>query len=308
MKHKLNILLVLVGLLPVSCEKSLSIDLPETEGRVVLYSFVYPDSLLTLQLSRTAPITASKPFRFVQNAHFEVQINNQMVLIDSFPNNQLVANWNMPKINAGDSISVTVYTDGFPKTFAHTRVLQQVPILLVDTLTEYRLPGNTPHLRFRVGLKDPLGENNYYQVLVVRRSIDKETSQERVQTLNLLKEDPAFSMQDQAGGISNWFDFRGLFSDHIFDGSTYRVNFLVATTDFAIKTFEQQVNLEVYLYHHTPDYFEYLKTSVLSKGANNFPVFDPIRIHTNVTNGLGLLSGMVFDKRTLSISALESSQ
>ena len=43
-------------------------------------------------------------------------------------------------------------------------------------------------------------------------------------------------------------------------------------------------------------YFEYLKTTIWAKGADNFPVFDPVRIHSNVEQGLGLVSGMSFDQ------------
>lgn len=288
----------LFGLLLLGCEKEIHIEVPVQEGRVILYSFLYPDSAVSFHLSESVSITSPDLYAYIENARIGLKVNDLVQLDQAFPSNTVNGKWDPVGCNYGDSVFVEVSIPGKPLVRASTMIPEKVVIAALDTVTEVRRPGNGEEksfLRFALQFNDDGLKTSFYQVVVVRESWDYDGVR-RIKTLELLQEDPVFVFHEQGGGLSSWFDFRGLFSDVLINGQDYTVTFLTEKKGY-LRTFdEQRVRLTVYLYHHTYDYFEYLKTTIWAKGTDNFPVFDPVRIHSNVDQGLGLVSGMSFDQ------------
>ena len=289
---------LLFGFLLLGCEKEIHIEVPVQEGRVVVYSFLYPDSAVSFHLSESVSITSPDLYAYVENARVGLKVNGSVQLDQAFPFNTVNGKWDPVVCNYGDSLIVEVSIPGKPLVLARTMIPKKVAIAALDTVTEVRRPGNgeeNAYLRFALQFKEDGLRSDFYQVVVVRESWDYD-GVKRIKTLELLQEDPVFVFHEQGGGLSSWFDFRGLFSDVLINGQDYTVTFLTQKKDYLMAFDEQRVRLTVYLYHHTYDYFEYLKTTIWAKGADNFPVFDPVRIHSNVDQGLGLVSGMSFDQ------------
>lgn len=289
---------LLFAILLLGCEKEIHIEVPVQEGRVVVYSFLYPDSAVSFHLSESVSITSPDLYAYVQNARVGLIVNGSIQLDEAFPANTVTGKWDHVDYKYGDTLVVEVVIPGKEPVRASTIVPKKVAIAALDTVTEVRRPGNgeeIPFLRFALRFKDDGLHANYYQVAVVRDSWDPNGVRQTT-TLELLHEDPVFLFHEEAGGISSWFDFRGLFSDVLINGQDYTVSFLTEKKGALLASDEQSVRLTVYLYHHTFDYFEYLKTTIWAKGADNFPVFDPVRIHSNVDQGIGLVTGMSFDQ------------
>lgn len=289
---------LLFGLLLLGCEKEIHIEVPDKEGKVVVYAFIYPDSAIRLHLSESVSITSPDLYSYVESARIGLKVNGQLMLDQAFPANTVNGEWDSVDYNYGDSVVVEVAIAGKELVRSRTKVPEKVAIAALDTVTEVRSTGNgveKAFLRFALRFKDDGLRTNYYQVAVVRDAWDYDGVRHTT-TLELLQEDPVFIFHEEAGGISSWFDFRGLFSDVLINGQDYTVSFLAEKSDYLMAYDEQRVRLTVYLYHHTYDYFEYLKTTIWAKGADNFPVFDPVRIHSNVDRGIGLVSGMSFDQ------------
>jgi len=117
------------------------------------------------------------------------------------------------------------------------------------------------------------------------------------------KDDPVFTQGEQSGSLLQGIDFQGLFSDGVINGLNYRLGFNIPRDNLFFDYYEDKIKITIYLYHHTYDYYSYFRSKILSAGYDGFydglPVFEPVRIHNNIDNGLGLVSGMSFDADSL---------
>ena len=294
---------IFVVLLLLGCEKEIHINVPLKEGKVTLYSFLYPDSSVCVHLSESVSITSTDPYAYVNDAQLSMHVNGNLALTQDYPDNSIVGCWQQIPINYNDTIEFAVTVQGKDTIRAQTIVPSRVLIEAMDTVTEIRRSGNeveNSFLRFSISFKDDGSRADYYQLVVIREGVSFDGTLKK-NTLNLLLEDPVFLFQEETGGVSNWFDFNGLFSDLLINGQDYEVSFLANKSDYIKASGEQKVRLFVYLYHHTYDYFEYLKSTIMVNGTDDFPLFEPVTIHSNITHGVGLVSGMSFDKRLIEI-------
>lgn len=303
MMKALLILPILLMPILLSCEKEIDVKVPVTESQIVTYAFVYPDSSLSLHLSKSVSIVSDQPFDFVQNAEVKIRRNGLAVVNLVFPSNSVQTQWSNVKCAPDDSLSLEIYIPEKGYVTANSVILPKIDIVALDTLTEMRkggANGDKEYLKCTLQFADDASSVDYYQLVVVRHSVDKD-GKKKITTIDVLKEDPVFLILEQSGGISQWFDFKGLFSDVLINGVTHRLNFLIDKGLTVVGKEEQSAHLVVYLYHHNFDYFNYLKTTIWAKGTDLFPVFDPVRIHSNIKNGLGLFTGMNFDSRRLDL-------
>ncbi len=294
---------LLVVLLFLGCEKEIHISVPDQDGKVVVYSFLYPDSAVNIHLSQSVAITSTDPYAYVDQARIKLLVNGTSVIDDDFPANSASGKWDLVRFSYNDSLKIEVSVAGKATISSNTVIPDKVGIAVLDTVTENRRSGSSDeksYLRFSLRFSDDYRNSDYYQVVVLRESWTTD-GKHNESTLDLLQEDPVFLFQEETGGISNWFDFKGLFPDVLINGQEYTVTFLTEKKNYLPVAGEQKVQLTVYLYHHTFHYFEYLKSTIWAKGTDDFPLFEPIPIHTNIDQGIGLFSGMSFDKIQIDI-------
>lgn len=279
------------------CEKELSINITPNDGVVVAYSFLYPDSTFKLHLSESVSITSTDKYGLVNDALVLLKRNGTTILNEPFPNGKAESAWSVGAFVGGDVFELEVNIPDKELVLASTVIPLKPNVIGIDTITELRRQNDgefKPFLKFNIDFVENQATTDYYQLIVTRQGL--QTSGEQiVNVVDVVKEDPVFSFLESGANLSNWFDFKGLFSDVLINGQDYQLKFLVDKSLLYLKDDEQSGDISVYLYHHTYDYFEYHKTYILSKGTDFFPMFDPVMIHSNVTNGLGLFSGMTFE-------------
>jgi hypothetical protein len=278
-----------------ACEKEVHLNISEAKEEVVVYSFIFPDSIFRMHLSESVIITSSSNYKQIKGASIQIRKNGMEVLNSFFPDDTVMEDWPGLVFDYGDTVDVAVAVPHKDTVSSRTVIPKIVPFMVADTVTEIRKLGENsfqPYFKVHIRFDDSRSVDDYYQLVVARHSLTK-GGKHRVKSVTILKEDPVFLFME-SGGLSNWFDFKGLFSDVLINGQSYTLNFAFDKEEFRLADDEQSGQLVVYLYHHTYDYYEYLRTNVISKGIDLFPSFEPVKIHSNVNRGVGLFSGMAF--------------
>jgi len=300
--------IVLLFIALTACEKDIEIALNKQEDKLVMYAFMYPDSALNLHFSKSQSILSVPDYEQVEKGRFKLFINDEIQGTYILPADTVWSIWKEFRFVEGDKIRLEAFEVDGDTIKVASYIPDVIPLIDLDTVTVTRHlddVGSTEMLRTRVSFDDPGGVVNYYQLHVIREgwgTIGEQPYYTR-KTIVYEKDDPVFTQGDPSGSLLQGLDFQGLFSDGIANGLNYRLAFNISRDNLFFDYYEDKIKITIYLYHHTYDYYSYFRSKVLAAGYDGFyeglPVFEPVRIHNNIENGLGLVSGMSFDADSL---------
>ncbi len=294
----LCLLLLLISVLFVQCEKDIELELKKEGNKMVLYSFIYPDSVFRLHFSNSVDVLSKDNYKFVDNGLFKLFVNDYYKGKFNFPENEMSGEWRNVNFSAGDSIRL-VAIDATPDTAtANTFIPQTISIEKLDSVSsKYQGTDGILYEVLKCNLKftDPKYQEDFYQLVIVQERwevIDDVEAYYR-EVVDYIKDDPVFYSRNQEGTLMEGLDFHGMFDDEVIKGS-YNLQCLVPSSYYKLYWFDKKVKLTFYLYHHTEDYYRYFRTKLISDYYNGLPIFEPVNIHSNVENGIGLVSGVSF--------------
>ncbi len=300
------ILLLLFSLF--ACEKDIEIDLNTQADQLVMYAFVYPDSTVNLHLSKSQSILSVEDYKVVDKGRFQMFINNNFQGAFILPSDTVWSEWPEFSFNPGDEFRINAYELNGDTIYAESYIPQAIAIDAMDTTTvrqEVSEDNSVQMLKTSIRFSDPVDEKNFYQVLVVREGWGYKgvLPYYTRKVVDFEKDDAVFTQGDQSGSLLPGLDFRGLFVDGSINGKEYDLTVYIPRDNLYFDYYEDKVRITVYLYHHTPDYYHYFRSIILAEGYegiyDGLPVFEPVKIHTNVDKGLGLVSGLNFDSDSL---------
>jgi hypothetical protein len=306
MKKIKYIAILLLGL--IACEKDIELAINTQADLMVMYAFVHPDSTLNLHFSKSQSILSLDNYKQVEKGRFRIFINDNFQGTYILPSDTTWSKWPEFDYNAGDKLNITAYELNGDTVKIESYIPNEIPILNLDTLTIRRNVadvGSSLMLKSFMTFQDPQGESNFYQLFVVREGFGTIGDQPYYtrKVIDYEKADEVFTQGSQSESLLPGLDFQGLFNDEKIGGIKYKLTFEIPKDNMLFDYYEEKIKITIYLYHHTADYYQYFRSIILSDGYEGFydglPVFDPIKIHTNVENGLGLVSGMNFDSDSL---------
>lgn len=295
-------------LLIFSCEKDIEIELNDQPDQLVMYSFIYPDSIMRLHLSKSESVLSVFDYQQVTNARFCISVNGHNQGTYILPSDTVWSEWQNLVFKQGDCISIEAFEEDGDTVRVKTFLPVVVPIAEIDTSRIYYSFGEgglEQFLKTKLTFNEPASTNDYYQLYVLREGWGQ-IGQKPYYTRKVVeykKEDPVFIQKDQSGSLMQGLDFQGLFADDLINGRKYTINFNMPVDYLFFDYYEDKIKISLYLYHHTKDYYSYFRSKILSAGFEglyeDLPIFDPVRIYNNVDGGLGLVSGMAFDVDSL---------
>jgi hypothetical protein len=297
-KYKQLILTVLAGLVFLSgCEKDIHLELKEGGGRLVLFSFLVPDSVFSVHLSRSVGYSSIDDFERVYDGYIKVYQNETLVDAFDYPFRDLWAQREQVNVRAGDSYMVQAGDASGNVVSGSVTIPVAVPIEQLDTVRVLS-PDDRGVLRTYIDcsiiFSDPGQEKNYYQLLMAEEFWDKNGTGTKYsyQLVNFIKQDPVFYIRDQEGSLLGGIDFKGTFHDELFNGKEYHLQIRIPGTYVVKPEVNQKRRLTFMLLSQSRDYFDYLRSRVVAEYNYEIPIVDPIKIHSNVDGGLGLVGGI----------------
>ena len=289
----------------ISCEKNLELELKGKEGQLVLFSFLTPDSAFKVHLSKSVPQFSVDDFERIYDGNITVYKNDRIVDDFIFPFDRSWAVRDSIRIAEGDVFRVEAVSDDQGKVYGETTIPESVPVSIADTsFMAIDQPGDSQReiLRCQLSFEDPQGQNNFYQLLVYEQICAPEEGNGvcNRSMIDYPKNDPVFYVREQEESLLGSVDFEGCFSDHLFDGETYELQVDLPLEYASSPSETAQVRKVLFvLVSHTRAYYDYLRSRVVAEYGYELPVVDPIRIYSNVENGLGVVSAYSASKDSL---------
>jgi hypothetical protein len=297
--------LLFVGALS-SCEKVVDIDLKEGGGKVVMYAFIQPDSALQLCVSKSVSILESKNYDLIQDAYIQVYRNGQYLTGLSFPDDTIWMTTSNISFSVGDSVSLKVVQSGEEVGFAKTFIPQYVPITKIDTLRQVKVDENGVFrvlMSFGVSFTEPVAQGDYYQLRLLAETTVRKANGDSSSVTQIVfpKTDKVFYDEQQGTSSIGNIDFDGLFNDTKINGQAYKLQFSLPLSYFDVGSDVVHHAIRVQLFHITSDYYSYLRSRLIADSYAGIPIFDPVKIPSNVSGGFGLVSGLAIDEELIGI-------
>jgi hypothetical protein len=279
----------------LGCEKDLYMKMGEGGGNLVLFSFLTADSVFSVHLSRSVNYASVDDFERVYDGYVAVRKNG--VLVDSFayPFRDLWAFRPEISIEEGAVFDISAGDSEGNRISGRTVIPSFIPIENLDTLRRISVDSDgvsRTYLECLVRFNDPVDTENFYQLVVIEESWDKNGNGYSSQRVNYLKDDPVFYIRDQEGSLLGGIDFLGTFPDFLINGQNYSLKIRLPEVYAGPATANQKRKLTFLLVSHSFDYFNYLRSRVVAEYNYDLPIVDPIKIHSNIIGGLGLVGGM----------------
>lgn len=320
--YKLFALLLLIFACFISCEKDIEFKGDVTDPMLVMNALLTPDSVVSLHLSQSRFVLGEiAPFNYVDNAKVSLFVNGELKEQLSHIENGIYKGSYFPK--TGDEIKIEITGDQFNKLTSRAVIPGKPHVAVTDsTVTireeEYTNPyqSNTVtkftsrNLQLQLKLTDPAHEENYYYVnasqylfdeglLISERKLDIKLSEVLKNNIS----DSGNLFQDLFGDEGEESKTDNLFSDVFMDGKDIIFDFsLYDTLESATyvdgemvddgNNYGKELTVEyiIEIGEISKDMYQYLISGNKALNAEDYgPFTEPVMIHTNVENGIGIL-------------------
>lgn len=316
-KMKIYILLiVLVILICSSCEKEYKFNEKLPNSKLVIYSFIEPDSIIEVYVSQTRGIGQSDEMGIAHQVTGELYVNDRLRTNLSLISDDRYTTG--VKANKGDRIRLVVRAIHVKEVCAETTIPTAIPILSVDT--QKLFSGN--HSQLYIRIEEQEQRDKYYRFLFQERfktithnhTLDSTLYSEEIIYDQFNKDnEPLLTNQNNNifPGDNNDANIFNIFTNRLFQGKSYTLN--IGKTFYPsyeypvcfIKEKEEATTkvLKDYLIQMcllNKDSYLYLRSVAIARKSS--AIFtDPVKVYSNVKNGTGIVGG--FTKRSIHITA-----
>jgi hypothetical protein len=297
-------LLAIIAL--TSCEKDIRLNIKDEGGKLVLFAFIQPDSSLNISLTKSTGIFSTSSYHLIQNGTIRLYRNGFFTGDLPYPNQTTWGNWPSIRFKQGDTVKIGAYDDAENLVTGTTVIPYSVPIQKIDTIRE-TIPGNDgfPKIIMNLGihLTDEALNNNYYQLHLFDEywKVENNILVHHYDTISFSKDDKVFYNQDQAATSFGNIDFQGLFTDQKINGLNHRLKINLPISYFEPQPEITNRHLRIVLYHLSEDYYLYMRSRIISNAYGGMPIFEPVKIHNNVSQGKGVIASLTATKASLTI-------
>lgn len=304
----------LLSILIFSCELDKEFDYSSNEDQIVLNGLLCPDSLISLQVSKTMPYPDKNYlFPVVENASVKLYENGRYKGLLLF-NNEKKSYYLEEYPEAGNTYSVQVEVPEYPPISATTTIPEMAEV------TACYNPFNTDKTMFRgkifatVNFSQVKNEDRYwlgavsdYAPIVYLDSAPfyyyDSTEVERRWVVSLYSGSAVFdnfnSMSDMGLTSYSFYSRMNEITKDVFDLKvdlfSFETSYFYSYND--IKNLPSYLGLYVTVYNGSPEYDRYLKSTVMHFINSNFendtpnPFVEQVVTYSNVENGKGIFAG-----------------
>lgn len=268
-----------------SCETTVEVKLPDQESKIVVNATLSPDSVITVHISKSVGALENKQKSIIYSAKVKLYENDvfkeELVL-----NTQgFFSSPSLFKPSPEKNYKIEVTASNYKSVMA----VSKVPSIVIPTSITYIDSAFTEN--------DPFsGNKEWYSQIDV--TINDDATVTNYYAIQLLQQTPVFDTLDNIIAYSlnpvyiktnnpnaEVTDTDCMISDEFFNGSSYKISINVSTYNFAndsISTYYlyfKNVSKELYLYKKTLNKYY---------NANGNPFAEPVRVYSNVENGMGI--------------------
>jgi hypothetical protein len=279
---RIYVLLILLAVVYVSCEEVSKIYVPYDGDKIVLNSFLQPDSLIYIRVTQSKQIRDSGSLTFPELQNAVITLSENGVALPT-------PRW---KVINGRGFFVSAAPAQLGKNYRITVTARDLDAVAAADSTPWRpdisntrAQSNVNRIKFT--LKDDPAVKNYYRIRFFRGDLINGTMVRNTTDTIRCRVDPAFS--------NNLIDMLGdtYFSDIVI---TDRL-FTSAESTFTLQTQSALVSggfVIIEVSGLTEGAYKYLQaTSDQRQGQEGIDfALDPVNVYSNVENGYGIVAGI----------------
>lgn len=307
---KKTILLILIAAILLSnCYSDTVVDLPDNKSVVAINAINFqPDSVWSIELSQSLPYYNyfTDIYIDIAEVHIEDEEGSMIELKPTIQQNRTVYRSDQRPVE-NKKYKLVVDAPGFPTTKAVSKIPKPVPILKLEIDSSYFLEQkqalsinpnyNVVHkpMPGKLIFNDPPNEVNFYDVrLYVEGKFEFINSQGEIETRINYIEYPLIDSK-------TYSTVSMLRDDTKFNGLEYGLQFNIPFHLFLLPPGD----LHIVLTSLNEDRYKYMKSVELQNINKYDPFAQPVLIHNNIENGVGIFAG--FSKSVWILKKPESS-
>jgi len=294
-----------------ACQKDITIQIPTSDPKIVVNGLVYPDSNITVQVSRSLSVNDNSDYSVIKDATVSLLENDVAVATLSYDNTdeQYHSTYHS---KAGKTYTLKAIASGSPDVTATATVPSIIDAPLLSVVKKSETKANGPGNSYTVNsmevtfqLNEAPSDKDYYLIRVlVNDSITNDFIMYACMKSsdNILKQSNDFSTGDNCYGTF-------YLTDALINGASHSFTLSFETNSFfsggpggpggpggGPKTDAKKYYLSIA--HVTKDYYNYIKSlEIYQQNAGN-PFSEPTQVTSNITNGYGIFGGASY-KTTL---------
>jgi len=311
--------MVLAAGFAVSCEKEIEFKGEALDPKIVVYSVLDPDSIITAGISVSHPIFDPE-YTYKQIVNADVKLFEDGVFLESLvyvPLDSGTLNIHPLSVYAstshkpvpGKHYRLEVSLNGYKKAVCEASLPAPVDIISVDTSTQR---GNDSERDYnvwntRIRFRDPAGEENFYR-LILRWSYGYYSGDKALPysayfpVFVYIQENSYVDTKDPLLVPAEENSLFGtdvpntylIFSDELISGKEHELVFNIPQIYQPIDTnYHEFMAITVELQSISRDLYKYLLTYAANSMLEDNFISEPVMVYSNVENGLGAFGACV---------------
>lgn len=302
MKKISLLLLILPALLYLAaCEKTVELNVPAEDPKMVVHAYLNPDSTFKVQLNKSAYILEDREqSRKVTDATVEVFEEDKFLgKMESNQNGWYELKDKKPK--PGLNYRIEASRPGMETVVASERALVPVAVYDVSIDTIGKGPDGHTELEISFYLQDAPGEHFYisggsYNALL--KVVNQYTGEEYLHSYGSPFSQPVNDPAIESFCYNNCFS---ILRDTFFDGKAHKVRLRGSLPLFEGEFELLEESLSVKLYSVSRSFYLYQASLEQNRRGGDDPFAEPTRMYTNVQGGYGVLGAISISKHEIAI-------
>lgn len=288
-----------------SCEKTITVKLPEHQSKLVINSYTKTSDTIMVQVGKSMDILKFNRLKdlSVPNAAVKLYVDGVETGLLSYDQFKGLYTSNVIA-TPGKVYTIKVSAPSFDDAQATSQVPSFVPIAKLTHLKEVRIgaEGETQD-EIRIQFHDPAGTNDFYIVRLVSPTEDSNNNNNGSFYCVNTPDPSVESIYNESIDQNTCLSGEGIFlRDALFNGEDKELRLYIGTSMLNgthISSNGDTLYTKVELYHVSEDYFRYYKSYRSAIENNGNPFSEPTNVYSNIKNGYGIFSITSLDVRDL---------
>jgi hypothetical protein len=301
-----HIIITSIVVFLTSCEKVIDMDINKQDSKLVVISYLNPDSIFEVHLSKSISILDQDSVSLVRNANVFIYENN--IKIDSLPFNALYGTYksNGKKPIAGNIYRIDASAEGYKDVSVECTIPVPVAIIKIDTFaneTGYSSDYWGTFKIFNIGItiNDPGDVENFYIISIpmhiypdtfyfsenwqffgIKNALVEYASNSLLLEFWKASEDNGVNSNDSL--YRQWVA-QAAFSDQAFNGKNISFDLeIINNIEF------DSIRYDVVLTSVNKDYIRFIASEALYKDSEG-PFTEKVQMYNNINGGFGIVLG-----------------
>nr|WP_321452778.1 DUF4249 family protein [uncultured Carboxylicivirga sp.] len=299
---KIQLFILFIVLIGVSaCEKVIELNLGLKPNFMVLNTVIYPDSIISCQLTQSNQILETESYINIIDADCSLFIDDVEQEKGQYYNSGKYRF--SPKAEVGQHIRVEVTHPNYTSIEAEGELpLQSKAGITSMEIKKSMYDYSYSSIKVMCALDDPSGDD-FYRLVAWMPKIEYDFINDEIyfnvnnlQQCEIASKDPVLN-GNTVPGNEDFTDMPpniyGVFDDSFFNGSDYNLNFeLYNYSDFSFLNGNEQEfisNIVIDVQKISKDLYLYYKSVDANLYYGESPFSEPVKIHYNVSGGAGIV-------------------